>query len=148
ARAARILEALGGRTFSVNAGGDIVVRGRPDGRAGWRVGIQHPLVRDRLAAVVESDALAIATSGAYERGEHVVDPHSGHPPSGVLSVTVVGDDLATADAYATAAYAMGIAGPAWTAHLAGFEAMTILGDEAVVSTPGFPSARSAADRSA
>ena len=52
------------------------------------------------------------------------------------SVTVVGPDLGTADAYATAAFAMGAAGPAWTAGLVGYEAMTVIG-ERVLSTPGF-----------
>ena len=66
---------------------------------------------DKVAAVVVADDLAIATSGAYARGEHVVDPHTGRPPRGVLSVTITGPDLATADAYATAAFAMGAARP-------------------------------------
>ncbi|HEY1366743.1 MAG TPA: FAD:protein FMN transferase [Gaiellaceae bacterium] len=72
------------------------------------------------------------------RGEHVLDPHTRRPPRGVLSVTITGPDLATADAYATAAFAMGAAGPHWTARLRGYEAMTILSDERVLSTPGFP----------
>jgi thiamine biosynthesis lipoprotein len=56
----------------------------------------------------------------------------------VLSVTVVGPDLATADAYATAAYAMGSArGPVWTTTLPAYEALTILADDTVLSTPGF-----------
>jgi len=53
-------------------------------------------------------------------------------------VTVVGSDPATADAYATAAFAMGTDGPAWTARLFGYEAMTILEDETVLSTRWFP----------
>jgi len=57
--------------------------------------------------VVEAIDLAIATSGAYARGDHVRNPHTGRPPAGVLSVTIVGPELATADAYATAAFAMG-----------------------------------------
>jgi thiamine biosynthesis lipoprotein len=88
--------------------------------------------------VVAND-LAIATSGAYARGDHIVDPHSGLVPGGVLSVTIVGADLATADAYATAVYAMGTAGPMWTTRLFGYEAMTILADETVLKTMGFPS---------
>ena len=95
----------------------------------------------QLAAVVEANDLAIATSGAYARGDHVVDPHTRRPPSGVLSVTITGPELATADAYATAAFAMGERGVRWTARLAGYEAMTILADGRVLSTPGFPSAR-------
>ena len=54
-------------------------------------------------------------------------------------MTVTGPQLATADAYATAAFAMGEAGPHWTARLPrGYAAMTILADERVLSTPGFP----------
>jgi thiamine biosynthesis lipoprotein len=78
----------------------------------------------------------VATSGAYERGAHVVDPHRGRAAAGVRSVTVVGPDLATADAYATAAFAMGAAAPEWTAGLYGYEAMTVIG-ERVLSTSGF-----------
>jgi len=91
-----------------------------------------------VAKAIEVTELAVATSGVYERGAHVRDPHTGRPPDGVLSVTVSGPDLGTADAYATAAFAMGAAGPAWTARLRGYEASTILADGRVLSTPGFP----------
>ncbi len=137
-RAARILDAAGARNYHLNAGGDIRVRGCPEPGRPWRVGIQHPLVADRVAAVVEANDLAIATSGEYERGKHIVNPRTGRPPDGVLSVTVVGPDLGTADAYATAAFAMGPAGPRWTARLRGYEALTILADETVMSTAAFP----------
>jgi hypothetical protein len=50
----------------------------------------------------------------------IIAPYTGSPPSGVLSVTVVGPDLATADAYAAAAFAMGAADPAWTSRLLGY----------------------------
>ena len=83
-----------------------------------------------------SDA-AVATSGLYERGAHIVDPRTGATPRGVLSVTVVGPRLATADAYATAAFAMGADGPAWTAGLRDHRALTILADDRVLATPGF-----------
>jgi FAD:protein FMN transferase len=135
-RAAALLLAAGARNFSVNAGGDVRVRGAARPGEPWRVGIQHPRVRDRVAAVLAAHDLAIATSGAYERGDHVIDPHSGRPPVGVLAVTIVGPELATADAYATAAFAMGADGPRWTAGLHGYEAMTILADDTVLTTPG------------
>ena len=132
-RAAAILERAGARRFGVNAGGDVVVRGGDP----WRVGIRHPRLPDRLAGVVALRDGAVATSGAYERGHHVVDPHTRRAPTGALSVTVIGADLGTADAYATAAFAMGTRGPAWTASLAGCEAMTILEDDRVLTTAGF-----------
>jgi thiamine biosynthesis lipoprotein len=139
-RAAAILDDAGLHNYAVNAGGDMRVRGRAAPELAWRVGIQHPLDAQQVAAVIETAAeLAIATSGAYARGEHVWDPHTGRPPRGILSVTIVGTELATADAYATAAFAMGSeVAPHWTARLEGYEAMTILADETVFKTGGFP----------
>jgi FAD:protein FMN transferase len=139
-RAAAILVEADLRNFAVNIAGDMRLRGRAVPEPYWSVGIQHPLEPESIAAVVEANDLAVATSGAYERGDHVLDPHTRHPPVGVLSVTIVGPELATADAYATAAFAMGEAGIHWTARLRGYEALTILADERVLSTPGFPSA--------
>ena len=140
-RAAAILDESGVRNYAVNVAGDLRLRGRAVPESCWSVGIQHPLDRNAVAAVVEASDLAVATSGAYARGQHVIDPHTRRPPAGVLSVTITGPELATADAYATAAFAMGEAGVHWTARLHGYEAMTILADERVLSTPGFPSAR-------
>jgi thiamine biosynthesis lipoprotein len=51
---------------------------------------------------------------------------------------VIGPDLGLADAYSTAAFAMGLDGPAWTIGLHGYEAMTILADRTVLCTPNFP----------
>ena len=70
----------------------------------------------------------------------MVDPHTRRPPEGVLSVTITGPALATADAFATAAFAMGRDGPAWTARLRGYDALTLLSDGRSLRTPGFPSA--------
>jgi thiamine biosynthesis lipoprotein len=138
-RATRILDAAGAENYSINAGGDVRVGGAALPESFWRVGIRHPLIRDKVAAVVAATDLAVATSGTYERGRHIIDPHTGEPPTDVLSVSVVGLDLATADAYATAAFAMGLEGPAWTTRLFGYEAMTILENETVLATRWFPS---------
>ena len=138
-RAAAILDGAGLHNYTVSAGGDMRVLGRAIPDLAWRVGIQHPLERLEVAAVVETTDLAIATSGAYARGDHVWNPHSGRAPRGILSVTIVGPELGTADAYATAAFAMGPErAPHWTARLLGYEAMTILADETVFKTGGFP----------
>ena len=132
-RAAEALTAAGAQRFCINAGGDIIGRGRP-----WRVGIRHPREPDALVAVLEVEDLAVATSGSYERGAHIVDPHTGRPPVGLVSVTVVGPDLALADAYATAAFAMGVEqGPAWAARLDDYDALFVTEDDQVLSTRGF-----------
>ena len=128
-RAAALIDA---RELCLDGGGDLVLRGGP-----WRVGIRHPLERDRLCSVLELHDGAVATSATYERGEHILDPRTGRPPRGVRSVTVTGPELATADAYATAAFAMGADGPAWTAGLDGYAAMTVLEGGRLLSTRRF-----------
>ena len=138
---AAMLGEAGARNLCVHAGGDLCVRGERTPGQPWRVGIQHPWQRDRVAAVLRTRGLAVATSGAYERGPHIVDPRTGRAPQGVASVTVLGPDLAIADAYATAAFAMGVEGPAWTAGLDDYDALSILADGRVLSTPGVDALR-------
>jgi len=137
-RGGELLEAHGLRNYSINAGGDIRTRGAALPEPAWRTGVQHPVKNDRIAAVVEANDLALATSGTYIRGEHIVDPHSGRPPSGLLSVSIAGEDLATADAFATAVFAMGEQGPGFAAMLHPYESFLILADGTSLSTPGFP----------
>lgn len=143
ARAGAILADAGSVNHCINAAGDLHVRGEPAPGEAWRIGIQHPTSADRVAAVLDLRDVAIATSGAYLRGAHIVDPHgAGTPAGGVVSVTVVGPDLATADAYATAAFAMGDDGPAWTAGLEeGYAALSITADGRMLSTAGFDAHR-------
>jgi thiamine biosynthesis lipoprotein len=139
--AAFILVDAGAANFLVNGGGDIVARGSPEPGSGrpWRVGIRHPLRGDLLATVLDVRDGAVATSGTYERGEHVVDPHSGRPSTELVSLTVTGPSLTYADAYATAAFAMGRDGPAWIAGLDGFEAFAVTADGLALATPGLSS---------
>jgi thiamine biosynthesis lipoprotein len=136
-QAARVLDRYRAANYAITAGGDIVARGQAAPGRPWRIGVQHPGIRDRVAAVVEVRDLAIATSGAYERGDHVIDPHTGRPPDGVLSITVVGPSLTRADAYATAAFAMGRAGIEWIASLPGYAGCAITTDDRLVWTEGF-----------
>ena len=135
--AAGILDAAGARNYCLNAGGDVITRGEPEPGRSWRVGIRHPLLPNKLATVLETRDLAVATSGAYERGAHIIDPHTGREPDGLLSFTVVGPKLSVADAYATAAYAMGRDGINWIAGLAGYAGCMITAERRRVWTPEF-----------
>ena len=134
-RAASMLDLAGVARFSINAGGDVVARGEPEPGRAWRVGIRHPRQDDKVAAVLAVRDLAVATSGAYERGDHILNPHTGETAAGLLSLTVVGPSLTYADAYATAAFAMGRDGIAWVAEQSGYGAYAITADERVVWTP-------------
>ncbi|MHB8531200.1 MAG: FAD:protein FMN transferase [Solirubrobacteraceae bacterium] len=134
--AGRLLRRAGAQDWCVNAGGDICLSGAPTGCDCWRVGIQHPVERFAVAAVLGLRGGAVATSGAYERGNHILDPHTRLAAEGVLSVTIVGRDLAVVDAYATAAFAMGRAGARWAATLPGCGAIVIFDDETISYSAG------------
>ena len=134
--AAWLLDAAGARDYLLNAGGDVIARGEASPGAPWRIGIRHPREIDRLAAVLELRDRAVATSGTYERGEHILDPRSGRPARGLRSLTVVGPRLGFVDAYATAAFVMGRSGLGWVASHADHEALAITDDDRVVWTDG------------
>lgn len=136
-RASAILVARGWPDHLVDGGGDVRVHGRAGHPGGWRVGITHPFRRDALCAVVHLEDGAVATSGTYERGLHVIDPHRGRPATDLASVTVVGPELVYTDAYATAALAMGGGAAAWLTSLEGYEALVIDAVGRPVETPGF-----------
>ena len=124
----------------VNAAGDIATAGGPgDGRT-FRIGITDPRSPHQLAEIVELTG-AIATSGTYERGDHLIDPHSGRPAARAASASVTGPDLGLADALATAAAVAGEPGLALIAGLDGYEALIINPDGATRWTERFPLAR-------
>lgn len=94
----------------------------------------HP---GRLVGIVVGRDHAVATSGVAERGHHVLDPHTGRRPHGLASVTVVGRRLADADAYATAAFAMGAGALDRLEKLPGYRGFLVAADGAKSATHGW-----------
>lgn len=136
-RACAALERAGHSAFFVDGAGDVRTRGHRAPGVPWRVAIRHPVQRDRVAAVVQGNDLAVATSGTYEKGAHIYDPHTRRPATELVSLTVVGPDIVDADVYATAAFAMGRAGLAFVERTPGYEAFAIDADLFSASTSGF-----------
>jgi FAD:protein FMN transferase len=136
-RAAAMLTSAGSPSHCVNGGGDVRCTGPSPRGDGWRIGVADPLDAAALAVTVEGRDFAVATSGIAERGRHVLDPHTGQPAEGLLSVTVTGPDLALADAYATAVFAMGLP-RAYRWRAPGYEVFGITADGGTWRTPGFP----------
>ncbi|MCX5556282.1 FAD:protein FMN transferase [Streptomyces sp. NBC_00038] len=140
-RVARHLTVAGASGVSVNGGGDVQLCGVPGPQRPWRVGVADPLRPGSLAAVVSAagaDELAVATSGTAERGAHIVDPRTGKSAvTDLVAVTVVGPRLTWADAWATAAFAMGSRQALdWLESLPDVEALLITAGDEVRCTGG------------
>jgi FAD:protein FMN transferase len=135
-RASAMLRAAGSRNHSVSGGGDVRFAGRPDPERPWRAGIADPARPGSVTAVIIGTDMAVATSGTAERGPHILDPGTGRPARGPLSVTVTGPSLTMADAYATAAFAMGERARDWIESLPGYEAHAVTADGRTWTTTG------------
>ncbi|MEO0226289.1 MAG: FAD:protein FMN transferase, partial [candidate division WOR-3 bacterium] len=108
------LKARGIRSALVNIGGEVMAYGqKPDGGK-WQIGIKHPR-RPGIIKTITLDNEAVATSGDYEkflmikgkRYPHIIDPRTGMPARGLISVTIVAPDATTADGLATAIFVLG-----------------------------------------
>ena len=131
-RAAELLRDAGFEAVQVNGGGDIQLFGAPQ-----RIGVRSPGRVDLLACIVDV-AGAIATSGLYERGGHLLDPRTGAAADGPQSATVVGPELWLADALATALFVEGLPGLNRIAAIEGYSALLIDGDGNMRPSVGFP----------
>lgn len=114
--AAHAIKEAGFDDFFVDLSGDAFFAGDAGGAA-WRAAIQDPRgARGVTVATIELRDQAVETSGDYEkfflgpdgvRYHHILDPRTGAPARGLASVTVVAEDVTTADAYGTAVFASG-----------------------------------------
>jgi len=136
-RALEVLVMPGVAGALVNGAGDIASFGSLGANRPLRVGIVDPARRRRLACVVALSG-AVATSGTYERGGHLIDPRTGRPVSRVASATVTGPDLGLADALATALAIAGHEGLEVIEAVAGYEGFVIGRDASWRSTRDFP----------
>ena len=100
----------------INASGDMNTWGKqPDGSE-WKVAITNPMDKNKVFALLPITNGAVVTSGNYEkyvtfndvRYTHIIDPRSGYPATGIISVTVFAPKAELADALATSVFVMGI----------------------------------------
>ncbi len=109
--AAELLRQAGYENYSVYAGGDIQVSGKNELGEDWQVGIQNPFDPKEIVKVLRLQNCGVATSGTYERGQHIYNPKvPDRPIDEIVSLTVIGPNIYEADRFATAAFAMGAAG--------------------------------------
>ncbi|APZ95651.1 FAD:protein FMN transferase [Fuerstiella marisgermanici] len=104
-------------SFLIHGGhSSLVARGEHEGQGGWPVGIGNPLLtKQRLGTLLLRDK-AMSTSGSNiqffrhegRRYGHILDPRTARPVAGMLSVTVLADSAAVADALSTAFFVLGV----------------------------------------
>jgi thiamine biosynthesis lipoprotein len=110
---AQMLVEAGIENVLINASGDIVLRGgKPDGGP-WNIGIASPDDVEKYVKFFDVVDGSVATSGDYEKGAHIVDPHTGLIAIGARSATVIGPDGAICDALATALMVDGVDAQKW-----------------------------------
>ena len=119
---AAMLERHGVKNYMVEIGGEIVTKGISQKRMPWKIGVTKPIddslsLSQEIQCIINVTDKAMATSGNYrnfyyhggKKYAHTIDPKTGYPVQhSILSATVIANNCATADAYATAFMVMGM----------------------------------------
>lgn len=130
-----LLGAAGIAHYIINASGDILTAS--DSAKTWTIGLQHPKNKRMHIGTIQVRNLAIASSGTYERGAHIVNPKTRKPVRSLLGLTVIGEDIITADVLATAAFASEQNWRSLIHKFVGYEALVVENDGTVQMTDGF-----------
>ena len=110
---AQMLVEAGVEKVLINASGDIALRGGNSDGGPWNIGIANPDDKEEFVKIFDVVDGSVATSGDYEKGAHIVDPHTGLIAIGARSGSVIGPDGAICDALATALMVDGIDAQKW-----------------------------------
>ncbi|MBR5342654.1 MAG: FAD:protein FMN transferase [Oscillospiraceae bacterium] len=133
----------------ISLGGNVQTLGlKPDGSK-WRIGIADPNSPDNYLGILTAGETAVVTSGGYQRNftdpqtgktyHHIIDPRTGRPcDNSLLSVTVICEDGAMADALSTALFVMGETNAMryWRTYGKDFQMILVTKNNEVVCTSG------------
>lgn len=114
-KAKELLVKNGVKSGIINASGDINAWGKQPNGKEWTIGIVNPLNKTKVFATLPINNQAVVTSGNYEkfvtfsgkRYSHIIDPRSGYPTTGIVSVSIFSNIAELADALATSVFIMG-----------------------------------------
>ena len=112
----QILRAKGVKSGIINASGDLTTWGKQTDGKEWMVGITNPLNKDQVFSWFPVINAAVATSGNYEKFvefdgvkySHIIDPRTGYPSTGLVSVTIFAKSAELCDALATSVFITGV----------------------------------------
>jgi len=141
---ADLFKRRGVRNALIALAGDIWALGHREDGNPWRIGVQHPREKDRTLAVLELSDRYVCTSGDYERFvikekkryHHIIDPRTGKPSTGVISVTLVGERGTLIDPLAKVPFILGVEKGLNLVREYGAEAIIVDDQGKVTSTPG------------
>jgi thiamine biosynthesis lipoprotein len=131
----------------ITLSGNIYVLGKNEDSEDWQIGLQDPAHETAYIGVLFVSDTSVVTSGSYERYSdiggvrygHLFDPQTGYPvENDLLSVTIISEDSALADAYSTALFVMGSekAQKFQAEHAGQFDAVLVTKDNKIICTPG------------
>jgi FAD:protein FMN transferase len=137
-----LLQSKGCVSGLVNVSGDISTWGKQINGKPWTIGIINPMNKNKVFATFPLEDTAVETSGSYEkyvvfngkRYSHIIDPRTGYPASGIVSISVFAKQTEMADALATGIFVMGVeVGLNFVNQIKGLECI-IVDDKGVIYT--------------
>jgi len=137
-QASKLLKKKSVDNFIIEAGGDIQTEGFNEKNNFWSIGIRNPFRHFENVKIIKLSGEGVATSGTYERGQHIYNPKN--PKSRlveIVSLTVVGPNIYEADRFATAAFAMQEKGIKFIETIPGLEGYAISWKGIATMTSGF-----------
>ena len=142
-KAKDLLQSKGVDSGIINASGDLNAWGKqPDGK-NWMVAIVNPLNKEKVFSWMPVQNSSVVTSGNYEKyvklnGElysHIIDPRTGYPSKGIISVSIFTKSAELADALATSVFVMGVeTGLDFINQLKGVECIIVNADNKIITS--------------
>jgi thiamine biosynthesis lipoprotein len=148
-RAAEVLKKRGVLNALIAVAGDIRAMGKREDGKPWKIGVQSPREPGKLLTTLELSDRSISTSGDYERFtiinnkryHHIIDPRTGRPSTGVISVTLIGDKGSLIDPLTKVPFILGPKEGLKIVRKAGAEAIIVDDTGKAVTTPGLSAGR-------
>jgi len=109
------LQKKGVKAGIVNAAGDLSTWGKQKNGKPWGIGIFNPFKPGKMVKILKEENSAVATSGTYEkyfevdgkRYSHIINPKTGYPATGLVSVTIYGPSAEFANGLSTSIMVLG-----------------------------------------
>lgn len=114
-KAREVMEAKGVKAGIVNASGDLTTWGKQTNGKEWTIGITNPFDTDKFVKIIPLKREAVTTSGSYEkfvefngkRYSHIINPVTGYPATGLVSVSVFGPSAEMCNGFSTSLMVLG-----------------------------------------